>query len=154
MATASDKGTVIRVFSVPNGEKVFQFRRGSYSARIFSISFNAVSTLLAVSSDTDTVHIFKLVSRGHKAGANPRKPGGLSTRSLSTGDVPDAGAEDDDASITSSSGGRYQGAGLDGNGPSGKNPQLGGYEAYIENKRGTVGTFGYVCRYLWIMDRW
>ncbi|KAG0145320.1 hypothetical protein CROQUDRAFT_45983 [Cronartium quercuum f. sp. fusiforme G11] len=145
MATASDKGTVIRVFSVPNGEKVFQFRRGSYSARIFSISFNAVSSLLAVSSDTDTVHIFKLVSRGYKAGAGvgaPRKPGALTTRSLSMGDVPDPGGEDDDASITSSSGGRYHGSGLDGNISSGRNPQLGGYEAYIENKRGSVGSFG------------
>ncbi|BGP40595.1 autophagy protein [Rhodotorula kratochvilovae] len=64
LATASDKGTVIRVFSVPNGDKVHEFRRGSYPARIFSIAFNAASTLLCVSSDTETVHIFKLVSGG------------------------------------------------------------------------------------------
>ncbi|KPV75093.1 uncharacterized protein RHOBADRAFT_53988 [Rhodotorula graminis WP1] len=54
LATASDKGTVIRVFSVPNGD--------SYPAKIYSIAFNAASTLLCVSSDTETVHIFKLVS--------------------------------------------------------------------------------------------
>ncbi|KAI8922998.1 WD40-repeat-containing domain protein [Entophlyctis helioformis] len=60
IATASDKGTVIRVFSVPRGEKLFQFRRGAYGARIYSMSFNLASTMLAVSSDSDTVHIFKL----------------------------------------------------------------------------------------------
>ncbi|SNX86499.1 related to ATG18 - Phosphatidylinositol 3,5-bisphosphate-binding protein [Melanopsichium pennsylvanicum] len=60
LATASDKGTVIRVFSVPAAHKLHQFRRGSYAARIYSLSFNAVSTLLACSSDTETVHIFKL----------------------------------------------------------------------------------------------
>ncbi|KAF8588162.1 WD40 repeat-like protein [Ramaria rubella] len=60
LATASDKGTVIRVWSVPGAEKLYQFRRGTREARIYSINFNAVSTLLAVSSAHDTVHIFKL----------------------------------------------------------------------------------------------
>ncbi|KNE99094.1 hypothetical protein PSTG_07574 [Puccinia striiformis f. sp. tritici PST-78] len=67
MATTSDKGTVVRVFSVPNGQKVVQLRRGSYLAGIFSISFNCVSSLLAVSSDTNTVHIFRLVSCAQKS---------------------------------------------------------------------------------------
>ncbi|CAG8584666.1 8601_t:CDS:2 [Diversispora eburnea] len=72
LATASDKGTVIRVFSIPNAQKLYQFRRGSYPARIHSISFNPVSTLLCVSSDTETVHIFKLntTGTGSNAGAN------------------------------------------------------------------------------------
>ncbi|KAI8884598.1 WD40 repeat-like protein [Backusella circina FSU 941] len=62
LATASEKGTVIRVFSIPSAEKLYQFRRGSYSANIYSMSFNLVSTLLCVSSDTETVHIFKLAA--------------------------------------------------------------------------------------------
>lgn len=62
MATASEKGTVIRVFSLPDAQKIYQFRRGSYPARIHSISFNLVSTLLCVSSDQETVHIFRLVN--------------------------------------------------------------------------------------------
>jgi autophagy-related protein 18 len=45
---------------VPSGQKLFQFRRGTYPARIFSISFNLANTMLAVSSDTDTIHVFKL----------------------------------------------------------------------------------------------
>ncbi|KAK9448702.1 WD40-repeat-containing domain protein [Limtongia smithiae] len=60
LATASDKGTIVRVFSVPAGAKLYQFRRGSYPSKIYSITFNLSSTLLCVSSATDTVHIFKL----------------------------------------------------------------------------------------------
>ncbi|CAO3625801.1 unnamed protein product [Mucor hiemalis] len=60
LVTASEKGTVIRVFTIPGAEKMYQFRRGSYPAKIYSMSFNLVSTLLCVSSDTETVHIFKL----------------------------------------------------------------------------------------------
>ncbi|OQD81481.1 hypothetical protein PENANT_c027G02626 [Penicillium antarcticum] len=64
LATASDKGTIIRVFSVPDGHKLYQFRRGSMPSRIYSMSFNTTSTLLCVSSSTDTVHIFKLTQQG------------------------------------------------------------------------------------------
>ena len=60
LATASDKGTIIRVFSVPKADKLYQFRRGSMPSRIYSMSFNTTSSLLCVSSATDTVHIFKL----------------------------------------------------------------------------------------------
>lgn len=68
LATASDKGTIIRVFSIPAARKLYQFRRGSMPSRIYSMSFNATSSLLCVSSTTDTVHIFKL-------GAYPTWPG-------------------------------------------------------------------------------
>ncbi|KAF2203195.1 WD40 repeat-like protein [Delitschia confertaspora ATCC 74209] len=60
LATASEKGTIIRVFSVPDAQKLYQFRRGSIPARIYSMSFNSTSTLLCVSSATETVHIFRL----------------------------------------------------------------------------------------------
>lgn len=60
LATASEKGTVIRIWSIPGAEKLYQFRRGTREAKIYSINFNLVSTLLAVSSAHDTVHIFKL----------------------------------------------------------------------------------------------
>ncbi|KAI7083821.1 WD repeat domain phosphoinositide-interacting protein [Hortaea werneckii] len=78
LATSSEKGTVIRVFSIPDGKKLYQFRRGSMPARIYSMSFNATSTLLCVSSATETVHIFKLAPPGqnphssshHRPGSN------------------------------------------------------------------------------------
>jgi autophagy-related protein 18 len=67
LATASDKGTIIRVFSIPDGQKLFQFRRGSMPSRIFSISFNYDSTMLCVSSATETIHIFKLTTKAESS---------------------------------------------------------------------------------------
>ncbi|KAL5621232.1 hypothetical protein BROUX41_006702 [Berkeleyomyces rouxiae] len=60
LATASETGTIIRIFSVPSGQKLYQFRRGTYPSTIYSMSFNLSSTLLCVSSTSDTVHIFRL----------------------------------------------------------------------------------------------
>lgn len=60
LATASETGTIIRVFSVPRGQKLYQFRRGTYPSTIYSMSFNLSSTLLCISSTSDTVHIFRL----------------------------------------------------------------------------------------------
>eukprot|EP00743_Colponemidia_sp_Colp-15_P006191 GILK01006657.1.p1 GENE.GILK01006657.1~~GILK01006657.1.p1 ORF type:complete len:397 (-),score=34.65 GILK01006657.1:89-1165(-) len=62
LATSSEKGTVIRVFSVPQGEKLYSFRRGSYPASVYSMAFSLDSALLCVSSDTGTIHVFKLES--------------------------------------------------------------------------------------------
>lgn len=64
LATASETGTIIRVFSVPRGQKLFQFRRGTYPSTIYSMSFNVASSLLCVSSTSDTVHIFRLQQPG------------------------------------------------------------------------------------------
>jgi autophagy-related protein 18 len=74
LATASDKGTIIRVFSVPDAGKLYQFRRGSMPARIFSMAFNIASTLLCVSSATETVHIFKLTSGSGRPQSPPSSP--------------------------------------------------------------------------------
>lgn len=76
LATSSDKGTVIRVWSIPGAEKLYQFRRGTREAKIYSINFNAVSTLLAVSSAHDTVHIFKLGPQksGSEKNSTPASP--------------------------------------------------------------------------------
>jgi autophagy-related protein 18 len=73
LATASDKGTVIRVWGVPSAEKLYQFRRGTREARIYSLNFNVVSTLLAVSSAHDTVHIFKLGSGRSSSNSSSRE---------------------------------------------------------------------------------
>ncbi|OQR77039.1 WD repeat domain phosphoinositide-interacting protein 2-like [Tropilaelaps mercedesae] len=61
LASASERGTVIRVFSVNDGSRVYELRRGiKRCATIFSLAFNAESTLLACASNFETVHIFKL----------------------------------------------------------------------------------------------
>ena len=78
LATASETGTIIRVFSIPKGQKLYQFRRGTYPSTIYSMSFNLSSTLLCVSSTSDTVHIFRLgAPPGHTtpAGAPIETPG-------------------------------------------------------------------------------
>ncbi|KAJ4466318.1 WD40 repeat-like protein [Lentinula aciculospora] len=82
LASSSDKGTVIRVWSIPGAEKLYQFRRGTREAKIYSMNFNAVSSLLAVSSAHDTVHIFKL-ARGKEGSSN----GKLSSPSPSSDSV-------------------------------------------------------------------
>lgn len=75
LATASDKGTVIRVFSLPDAKKLGEYRRGSKAARVWSMNFNPAGTLLCVSSDTETVHVYNLMeSTGGAAKADRKKP--------------------------------------------------------------------------------
>ena len=58
LATASDKGTLIRLFDTSTGEAIQELRRGSENADIFSIAFDDANKFLAVSSDRKTIHIF------------------------------------------------------------------------------------------------
>lgn len=61
LASASEKGTVIRVHSVDEGQCLYEFRRGyARCVDIYSLSFSLDSLFLAASSSTETVHIFKL----------------------------------------------------------------------------------------------
>lgn len=70
LATASVKGTLVRVFATPSGDKLFELRRGiATNATIFSMAFDMSSTFLCVSSDHATVHVFKL-----EAEAPPTEP--------------------------------------------------------------------------------
>lgn len=63
IATASEKGTVIRVFNVLNGNKLYEFRRGvKRCVSISSLTFSTNSNYLTVSSNTETVHVFQLDS--------------------------------------------------------------------------------------------
>ncbi|CAG9773915.1 unnamed protein product [Ceutorhynchus assimilis] len=61
VATASEKGTVIRVFSVTDGTKLFEFRRGvKRCVSISCLSFSMCGQFLSCSSNTETIHVFKL----------------------------------------------------------------------------------------------
>lgn len=61
LATASEKGTVIRVFCVKNAQRVMEFRRGvKRYAQIVSLNFSLCNNFVSVSSNTETVHIFKI----------------------------------------------------------------------------------------------
>lgn len=60
IATASDKGTLIRLFSTEDGTKLQEVRRGADKAEIYSISFNKPATFIACSSDKGTIHLFAI----------------------------------------------------------------------------------------------
>ena len=98
LATASDKGTVIRVFSVPSGDKLFQFRRGSYPARITSMAFNQTGEYLVVGSDTETVHLFRCTTpKGGNSAPAPSRTwgGGWSTTSGPNSPTTESPVDDD-----------------------------------------------------------
>ncbi|KAK3372164.1 WD40-repeat-containing domain protein [Podospora didyma] len=58
LATASETGTLIRVFSTSSCARITEVRRGMDHATIFSLAFNPSGTLLACTSDKSTLHIF------------------------------------------------------------------------------------------------
>ncbi|KAF8223979.1 WD40 repeat-like protein [Tricholoma matsutake] len=123
LATSSDKGTVIRVWSIPGAEKLYQFRRGTREARIYSINFNVVSSLLAVSSAHDTVHIFKLGQQRSSSSGSVASTNAIAGPSSKNGrERPGSPPE----SIDSREG--VQGQGLES-----------GYEAFIEKKKAGSG---------------
>lgn len=65
LASASERGTVIRVFSVPEGLRLFEFRRGMKRyVSISSLCFSPDGFYLVSSSNTETIHIFKLEPLG------------------------------------------------------------------------------------------
>jgi WD40 repeat protein len=68
LATASEKGTLIRVFDIQSGRLLCELRRGADRAEIFSIQFNRDGTKLCVASDKGTIHIFALDSPSTSGG--------------------------------------------------------------------------------------
>eukprot|EP00842_Homolaphlyctis_polyrhiza_P004905 jgi/Hompol1/5415/HPOL_004412-RA len=66
VATASERGTLIRVFDRRTGTLTNELRRGADYAEIYSLSFNTASTRICVASDKGTVHIFNLGGEGEQ----------------------------------------------------------------------------------------
>lgn len=60
LATASEKGTLIRLWDTATGDALREFRRGTDRAEIYCICFDSITTFLACSSDKGTIHIFSL----------------------------------------------------------------------------------------------
>ena len=60
LATCSCKGTIIRIFSLPKGDKLCTFKRGISSAFIFCLNFSGNSEKLISTSDTGMLHIFDI----------------------------------------------------------------------------------------------
>jgi WD40 repeat protein len=80
VATASEQGTIIRLWSFPSCTKLAEFRRGVDQAAIFSLAFSPSGSTLAVTSDKSTLHIFDLGStqtadpKQHKYGILSKVP--------------------------------------------------------------------------------
>jgi len=60
VATASDKGTLIRVWDTAKRSLLVELRRGSDPATLYCINFSPDSEYLCCSSDKGTIHIFAL----------------------------------------------------------------------------------------------
>jgi WD40 repeat protein len=60
VATASDKGTLIRVWDTVKKVILNELRRGSDPATVYCINFSLDSDFLCCSSDKGTIHIFAL----------------------------------------------------------------------------------------------
>jgi WD40 repeat protein len=66
LATASEKGTLIRIFDTKTGNQLRELRRGADKAEIYSIAFSPDSNWLCVSSDKGTVHIYGIAQENNK----------------------------------------------------------------------------------------
>ena len=60
LATCSCKGTIIRIFSLPAGEKICTFKRGIKPAYIFSLNFSKSGDKLLISCDNGMIHLFDI----------------------------------------------------------------------------------------------
>lgn len=60
LASASEKGTLIRVYLTSSCAKVAELRRGIDRATIFSLGFSPSGAMLACTSDKSTLHIFDI----------------------------------------------------------------------------------------------
>lgn len=76
IATASEKGTLIRIFNTVTGEPLQELRRGADKADIYSLSFHKTSEWLAVSSDKGTVHVFNIKKSKPKSAGDGKEDGG------------------------------------------------------------------------------
>ncbi|RGP79618.1 phosphatidylinositol 3,5-bisphosphate-binding [Fusarium longipes] len=81
LASASEKGTLIRVYSTSNCAKLAELRRGIDPATIFSLAFSHCGSMLACTSDKSTLHVFDV--------PHPRRPGMNRSQQLGTSDAGD-----------------------------------------------------------------
>lgn len=73
LATASEKGTLVRVWSTADGILLQELRRGSDPALIYSLALSKGCEWLAVSSDKGTVHVFALNDALRKGAEEPAR---------------------------------------------------------------------------------
>ena len=62
VASASEKGTIIKIFKTKDSALIQELRRGTSAATIYSLAFDDKSKYIACSSNKGTVHIFNVKS--------------------------------------------------------------------------------------------
>jgi len=62
-ATASNRGTIIRIWDTRRGKILRELRRGIEPVNILSLAFDLKDTALCVSSDKGTAHVYSLIPR-------------------------------------------------------------------------------------------
>ncbi|GIL72311.1 hypothetical protein Vretimale_3989 [Volvox reticuliferus] len=102
LVTASEKGTLVRVWNTADGQLLQELRRGADPAHIYSLALSRNCDWLALSSDKGTVHVFALgpaVALSLSGQAAPAsvstpgggKPGGVSGDEAQRGAAPPEG---------------------------------------------------------------
>ncbi|CAL4972283.1 unnamed protein product [Urochloa decumbens] len=72
IATASTKGTLVRIYNAAEGNLLQEVRRGADRAEIYSLAFSNNLQYLSVSSDKGTIHVFNLkINVGSTANDKP-----------------------------------------------------------------------------------
>jgi WD40 repeat protein len=70
VATASEKGTLVRVFDCHSGCLLHEFRRGTDRAKIYSLAFSKEKEWLVCTSDKGTVHVYRMPEGSIAGGGN------------------------------------------------------------------------------------
>ena len=71
IASASERGTIIKIFRTKDGCNIQELRRGTEPAEIYSLAFDIKSKYIACSSNKGTIHIFNI--HNNKSGGNDVK---------------------------------------------------------------------------------
>lgn len=79
VATSSEIGTNIHIYSTTTGKLLYKFRRGTRSAIVYDIAFDKLGTHIVCCSENGTVHIFDLyksneISKNVKSMLSPITP--------------------------------------------------------------------------------
>lgn len=128
LATASDKGTLIRVFDTTTGTQLQELRRGTTTADVYSLCFNPASDMIATTSNHSTCHIFKLNDDAKDAGSSKVEETGAAAAGAAGATAAGGGAAAAGAGGAATSAGAGSSAGAGGAGAS-------------EAKENTVSTF-------------
>ena len=87
LATASHKGTIVRVWDVATSQNIYEFRRGVERANITCLAFSWDDQWIACSSDKGTTHIFYLENESSSSKKDQEQKQQLKNKTKSKGSI-------------------------------------------------------------------